>query len=260
MRRFFVSSLPTEGVCCLDGREAHHISAVLRLRAGEHVLLCAGDGSEAEAELVSVEHTQVTARILSRSAGKNETACRITLYQGIPKGDKLEQVCKCCTEIGVSAFVPVSCARSVSKWEEQSARRKCERLGTIAEQACKQCGGSVPPKVHMPLTTAQAALEAGGLRLFAYENEKCISLVEAMKQAVKSGNAREVSLFIGPEGGIDAQEAEMLLRCGWQSVSLGRRILRTENAGFAAAVLILGIAGDLDAAKSADDLHIAEEK
>ena len=145
--------------------------------------------------------------------------------------------------------MPVSCARSVSKWEEQSARRKCERLGTIAEQACKQCGGSVPPKVHMPLTTAQAAREAGGLRLFAYENEKCIGLVEAMKQAVKSGNAREVSL-----------EAEMLLRCGWQSVSLGRRILRTENAGFAAAVLILGIAGDLDAAKSADDLHIAEEK
>ena len=239
MRRFFIKGRYEPGdVCRVCGGEAHHIAHVLRMRPGDEVLLCGDGGAEYTARLESVEQ-EVAARIVSVCRDETEQPCRITLYQGIPKGDKLEEVCKRCTEIGVDAFVPVKCTRSVSKWQEKDTEHKLERLRRTVLSACKQCGGSVPASVSGPVSVREAAEAEHGLKLAAYEKESALSIMSA----VHGSEADDIAIFIGPEGGISEQEMELLVQNGWISVSLGKRILRTENAGFAAAALVLAALG-----------------
>jgi len=243
MRRFFCSDLSATGdVCALSGQEAHHISNVLRMKGGDRVILLNGDGCEYEATLLALGDT-VRARIISKKPSQSEPKCKITLYQGLAKGDKMEDLFTRCVEAGVSAFVPVQCVRSVVRWDKKDAQKKTERLEKHVLSACKQCGRAYIPQVGDCLTTAEAACNPHGLKLVAYEDESACSL----SSAVLGSDAEDIAIFIGPEGGIDPKEIDKLKQNGWQTVSLGKRILRTENAGFAAAVLTLGLRGDMDA-------------
>ena len=249
MRRFFLAENCIIGQsCCIDGEEAHHIVNVLRMKQGDTVILCNGDGYEYTARLASVGQT-VSAEILSRALSQSEPQTRITLYQGLAKGDKMEDLFTRCVEVGVSAFVPVQCIRSVVKWDQKDAIKKLDRLKKHILSACKQCGRAYLPEVSAPLTVAQVVQKDHGLKLVAYEDESTVSLTKA----VADSDQKDVAIFIGPEGGIDPKEIELLLSNGWHSVSLGKRILRTENAGFAASVLTLGVRGDMDARGERDE-------
>lgn len=242
MRRFFCNDVYNEGVCIISGDEAHHISNVLRMKAGDTVILCNGDGFDFQARLLTVADT-VTAEVISKKISQSEPKTKITLYQGLAKGDKMEDLFTRCVEAGVCAFVPVQCVRSVVKWDKKDAKKKKERLQKHILSACKQCGRAFLPVLHDDMSSFDAAKKQHGLKLVAYEDESALSFTTA----VNNSDADDIAIFIGPEGGIDKKEIELLKQNGWQTVSLGKRILRTENAGFAAAVLALGLRGDMDA-------------
>ena len=243
MRRFFTNDKCTVGeLCTLTDQEAHHITHVLRMQACQDIIICNGDGMDYTATIQSVGAT-VSALIKSATPSQSEPKCRITLYQGLAKGDKMEELFTRCCEAGVAAFVPVQCARSVAKWDAKDAPKKLDRLNKHILSACKQCGRAYVPTLSSPLNTAQASAKSHQLKLVAYEDEATVSL----SRVIKDTNCTDIAVFIGPEGGIDKNEISTLKANGWQSVSLGKRILRTENAGFAASVLILGLLGDMDA-------------
>lgn len=243
MRRFFVEPDQIAGqTVTITGQEAHHITDVLRLVPGIHILVCCGDGLAHRCALVSVASTHCTAQVLSTCASLSEPRIKLTLYQGIPKGDKLEDICQKGTELGISAFVPVQCTRSISIWKDKDQPKKLERLAKIVRAACKQSGRALVPAVLPPCRPADIPARGHELVLVAYEEESSISLTKA----VANCKATDVALFIGPEGGIDPSEIQALLAKGAVSVSLGRRILRTETAPIAAAAIIFSINGDMD--------------
>ncbi len=248
MRRFFTSDPCAVGqICAVTDQEAHHITNVVRMQQGQYIILCNGDGFDYTAVIQSVGQT-VLALITSAEKSQSEPSTRITLYQGLAKGDKMEELFTRCCEAGVSGFVPVHCTRSVVKWDKKDADKKLDRLKKHVLSACKQCGRAFLPSVEAPLNTHQAGLKQHQLKLVAYEDESAVSL----STVIKNTDHTDIAVFIGPEGGIDKDELAHLKANGWQSVSLGKRILRTENAGFAAAVLILGLKGDMDAKEGSD--------
>ena len=243
MHRFFVSPAQVgEEFISVTGEDVKHISKVLRLREGDEIVLCDGDCTEYRAEISSLEKNEVTARILEKSASLTEPSVHLTIFQGLPKAGKLETVIQKGTEIGVSRFVPFDCSRAVVKpWSAQDD--KCVRYQRVALEAAKQSRRGRVPVVAAPVKFAALCEQARAqeLTLVAWEDERALSLKQALQQAKEKGTAplSRIAVVIGPEGGISSEEAEALKAAGALPVSLGRRILRTETAGMAAAAMIL---------------------
>ena len=242
MHRFFVSPAQVgEQFITVTGEDVKHISKVLRLREGDEIVLCDGDCTEYRAEITSLEKNEVTARILEKSASLTEPSVQLTIFQGLPKAGKLETVIQKGTEIGVSRFVPFDCSRAVVKpWSAQDD--KCVRYQRVALEAAKQSRRGRVPVVAAPVKFAALCEQAGAqeLALVAWEDEHALSLKQALRQAKAEGKKlARIAVVIGPEGGISSEEAKALKAAGALPVSLGRRILRTETAGMAAAAMIL---------------------
>ena len=236
MHRFFIPK-PFKQEMQITGRDAHHIIDVLRMVPGDRLQAVADDGISFVGEITAVGTNTVT--VLAREVLRetHEPDVRISLLQGLAKGEKMEFIIQKAVEIGVTDIFPVAMAHSVVVLEPSKAEKKVERWQKIAEAAAKQSKRDVIPDVHEVMALGQVLQkEKWDLLLIAYESENQVSLKEAL-QAHKE--AKTVGVVIGPEGGLSTEEVEAAQQQGGIAVSLGRRILRTETAGLVAATAIL---------------------
>jgi len=250
LHRFFV---PPEAISgdqvSLEGDLASRLSRVLRLKPGAAVVLLDGSGLEYDARLEKVGPRQVTAAVVGRRAGRPEPEVRLVLYQSLVKGERFDWVLEKGTELGVAAFVPLLSRRNVVRPVPGRSGRP-DRWQRVVREAAEQCGRSVLPEV-LPAQRFEDALSAAAdLRLLPWEGEDALGLATALRRARPDLEALErptVAVLIGPEGGFAAEEVALAREAGAQVVSLGRRILRSETAGIAAAAAVLYELGELGA-------------
>lgn len=246
MRRFFTEpdniDLNNSTLTIID--DAVHISKVLRMECGDKIIVFDGTGYEYEAELINIEKEKSTANILERSLSELEPEIKVTLFQGIPKSDKLEIIVQKAVELGVHDIVPVKTTRSVAKIaDDKKGQQKIERLNKISKEAAKQCGRGLVPKVSMPVTFNVMAeiLKNYDLSIMFYEElghdgrKNLKDILRANKDAVS------IAVLIGPEGGFSPSEAETIQNMDGKTfcAGLGKRILRTETAGSTALSVIM---------------------
>lgn len=249
MPRFFIEtpvSLQSSQLQ-LKGDDAHHIAAVLRMKEGQELVVCDGARTDLLCRIVSVSPGQVELLILDRTANATEPAYDVHLYQGLAKGDKMDQIIQKSVELGVTRITPVICRRSVAQVHEQDRSKKMQRWSRIAAEAAKQCGRGIQPLVAEPLSfdACLSGAAASDLSLIPWEMEREQSIrtvLTAFQDSLtgRTGGARPtISLIIGPEGGLTEEEVAKARASGIRPVSLGRRILRTETAGPAVLAMIL---------------------
>ncbi|MDD6308678.1 MAG: RsmE family RNA methyltransferase [Clostridia bacterium] len=233
MARFFVSP----GDICgntiqITGDDAAHIARVLRMRVGEMLTVCDGNLTDYLCSISAIHKDCVTVSVQEKMQNMCEPPVQITLYQGMPKGAKMDYIVQKCVEVGVCRIVPMQTEFVVSKGEVKE-----ERLNRIALEAAKQSGRGTVPLVTktMPFDQAVIAAAKAELAVFPYECEKRNSL----KAILRGKMPKTVSIMIGPEGGFSANEVEQAKSCGLHVVTLGGRILRTETAGLVAAGNVL---------------------
>ncbi len=245
MHRFFVPphSIRAHRVL-LRGTIVHQIRDVLRLRPGDEIVLLDNSEHAHRVELVTIDRDTVRGRVVEKWKLETEPVTRLTLYQGLLKGQKFEWVLQKGTEIGVAAFVPLLAARCiVGSLDEMSAAR-VERWERIIVEAAEQAGRATLPRLESAMLFQQACERArlGGLSLIPWEGEPSRGLRDVLLPIPK---AKECNLFIGPEGGFTEEEITLAREYGVVPVSLGPRILRAETAGLVAAAAILYEWGDL---------------
>jgi 16S rRNA (uracil1498-N3)-methyltransferase len=239
MTRFFVSpeELGSDNIQ-LVGENASH-AKVLRLKAGEQVLVCDGEGREC---LCAVRDSDWNLEVLERRESVSEPALQVSVYMAFPKADKLEHVIQKATELGAYEIVAFPSARCVSKPDEKSLKKKLERWQKIAASAAEQSGRGLVPKV-LTLPSYAAALERASKAdkaILFYENEQATTL----RMALEEGNARSFSLLTGPEGGLDVKEVEQAAKAGLSVCTLGKRILRCETAPLCALSAVMYASGE----------------
>lgn len=237
MPKFFVKSKNiNDHTVILENDNARHIGSVLRGKIGDMITVCDGEGKDYQCEITAITKKEVTARIVDIFTNNNEPDIKITLYQAIPKSDKMELVIQKCIEIGVDRIVPVNTDHTVVKLEGREDK-KLIRWNKIAEAAAKQCGRGKIPEVSGVLDFRTAVNEAVGLDgvIIPYEKEK----ESTLKSYIKNYRGKTIGVFIGPEGGFSEREVEYAIEKGVTSVTLGKRILRTETAGLVASVILL---------------------
>jgi 16S rRNA (uracil1498-N3)-methyltransferase len=213
------------------GNDVNHIKNVLRLCIGDEILISSGDNVDYTCKISEETDDYIRADILGADERGRELASKVYLFQGLPKNDKMELIVQKMVELGAFEIVPVSMKRSVVKLDGKKAEQKVARWNAIAESAAKQSKRSVMPKVHEVCSFKEALEYAASLdvKLLPYE---CAEGMEHTRNIVGSiENGKSVGIFIGPEGGFDSGELEDAKENGWNIITLGRRILRTETAG-----------------------------
>lgn len=232
MYHFFVEEEQIEeGYIRITGSDVNHIRNVLRMKPGEEILISSRQGGDFHCSVDTVEADEVGARILWKESLGRELSCEVILFQGLPKADKMELIIQKNVELGVAAIVPVAMKRCVVKLDEKKAQAKEKRWQQIAESAAKQSKRGIIPKI-MPVMNFSEALEyAKSLdkKLLPYECAEGMQRTKQLLSGICPG--QKVGIFIGPEGGFEEQEVEAAEACGFQIMTLGRRILRTETAG-----------------------------
>lgn len=230
MPRFFLLSETTEnGFFQITGDDAKHISFSLRMRRGEHLVICDGNGMDYECEITDMDGQSVTLAVLDAHPTVTEPPLKIRLYQSVPKGDKFDYVTQKAVELGVSEIVPVYSSRCIVKPDAKSEEKRLARLGKIAEEAAKQCGRGIIPRVLPHMRYADALKTCGENAFICYEDETSFSLKAYLRDLAEK-EAKVLSFFIGPEGGYAPDEVARALQHGIPSVKLGPRILRSETA------------------------------
>ncbi|MBR2883318.1 MAG: 16S rRNA (uracil(1498)-N(3))-methyltransferase [Clostridia bacterium] len=230
----------SENTALITGEEAQHISRVLRMKKGDEVTLCDGEGNFYEARLTDFNEKSVEAEILSVRRAETEPRVKLCVFQGVPKNPKLETIVQKLTEIGATAVVPMDTQRAVAKLDKSA---KVERLRKIAREAAKQSRRGIIPTVSDTMSFKDAIKEAAkaDLMIIAYEEERETSL----KSALQGKTPESVSVLIGPEGGFEKEEVEKAVALGAVTVTLGKRILRTETAPIAISSAILYELGEM---------------
>ena len=242
MTRFFVepAELQAENPV-LTGENAKH-AKVLRLKAGEELLLCDGQGREALCAVLEIGDTQTVLTVKERRDAESEAAVRVSVYMAFPKADKLEHVIQKATELGAYEIVAFPSARCISRPDEKSLAKKVERWQKIAASAAEQSGrGRIPQVLTLPSYKAalDRASQADKALLF-YENERATTL----RMALESGPYSTVSLLTGPEGGLEEAEVKQAMDAGLSVCTLGKRILRCETAPLCALSAVMYDAGE----------------
>lgn len=234
MERFFVKFMPVGQMIALRGEDFIHATRVLRVRKGDNLELCDGAGQLCVGTVQAVEKDCCLLTAGAWQAGHGEPAHKVTLFQCLPKGDKMEWITQKCVELGMHALVPVLSDRCVSQPKDDYEKKR-ERLQRIAQEAAKQSKRDVLPVVLSLQRLTDLDFSDFDTVLLAYENEKTVSL----KTALRRGIGRRIALLVGPEGGFAADEVVLLCERGANAVSLGTRILRTETAGMAMLAQLL---------------------
>lgn len=242
MHRFFIPQLYNEEMS-ITGVDAKHIGKVLRMQPGDKLQIVSDDGVSALAEVTAISESTVTVRCLEVLAESHEPAVKITLAQGLAKGEKMDFIIQKAVELGAYSIVPVAMEHSVVRLDGAKADKKVERWQKIAEAAAKQSKRDIIPQVQ-PVQTVSQMLANNNCKtkIIAYECEDRMSLKTALREA---GQLEDLLLIIGPEGGISEAELAKAREAGAVPVSLGRRILRAETAGLVAMSAIFYETGDL---------------
>ena len=219
--------------------DAHHILHVLRKELGDHLTVCDGQGQDYECEIVSTAAGEVTCKVLEKHMAETEPAVKLTLFQGLPKAEKMEWLLQKGVEIGISEFIPVAAERSVVKLDGKKAESKLARWNKIAESAAKQSGRGMIPEVKSVMSVQEAikTFDKYDLILVLYEEDRGRSLKMILRE--QHPRPEKVAIWIGPEGGLELSEVDKLVAAGAVTAGLGPRILRTETAGMTAAALVL---------------------
>lgn len=230
----------SEGQITITGSDVNHIKNVLRMKPGEELMVCDGTGMEYACRIEEFPAGEVKLSIRKAEKASTELPVRLKLYQGLPKKDKMELIIQKAVELGAAEIIPVMTKRCIVKLEDDKKEaKKLERWQAIAESAAKQSGRGIIPTVGRVMNYKEAIKQAfaEGMALIPYE------MAEGMKSlkdaAAKTKEQQVVSVFIGPEGGFEETEVEFAKENGVIPVSLGKRILRTETAGFTTLSILM---------------------
>ena len=246
MDRFFVDKKNINienNTCIIEGEDVKHISKVLRCRIGEELEVCDNNNNEYICEITNIDKNQVELNIVEKVDIQRESDLKIKVYQGLPKGPKMEMILQKLTEVGVDEIILVQTKRTVVKVDYKKEDKKLERWERIIYEAAKQSKRGKIPTLRGVLTfkEALADMKENDFNIAPYENEK----TKSIKQAIKGVNINNIGIFVGPEGGFEETEIEAIEDIGGQSVSLGPRILRTETASLVASSIVLYELSDL---------------
>lgn len=241
MAWFFTDTEIESSQALLTGETAAHIEKSLRMKPGEEITLCTPEQIQCTGRIESLCGGQVVVQITEKKPCEQEPNVQITLYQALPKGDKMEWIIQKCVELGIYEIVPVLSARCISRPDAKTLAKKQQRWQKIAVQAAMQSRRGRIPRVRAPKTFAQAAQEADQeLRVLFYEcgGEPVRSLIRQ--------EPRTIGMFIGSEGGFEEAEVRQILQKGGKTATLGKRILRAETAPLAALSVLMYETGNFE--------------
>lgn len=234
MYQFFVEPSQIQGNrIVITGSDVNHIKNVLRMKVGDEIAVSNGmDGKEYRCGIETFTEDEIVCGLRFIKEDGVELPSKIYLFQGLPKADKMELIIQKAVELGAYEIIPVAAKRCVVRLDEKKAAGKISRWQGIAEAAAKQSKRAVIPKVHSVLSMKEAVAYAQDMdvKLIPYELAEDMQHTKQLIEAVKPGQS--VAVFIGPEGGFEENEILMAKEAGIEPVTLGRRILRTETAGF----------------------------
>lgn len=241
MNRFFVDDPGafSDRSVVITGEDVNHVKNVLRLKENDELIVSDGRGRDYHCRISGITNEEVVADICDICDNFSELSTEITLFQGFPKGDKMELIIQKTVELGVTRIVPVMTKRTVVKLDDKKAKKKTERYNMIAESAAKQSGRGMIPEVTMPVSFAEAVSMAEKLdmNIIPYEEAEGVEYSRNIIKIIKG--KKSLGIFIGPEGGFAREEVEKALDAGASAITLGHRILRTETAGMAVISIIM---------------------
>ena len=242
MPKFFIeANQMQENKITLLGEDVNHIANVLRKKVGDEINICNIVTSENYlCQIKDINKEKIECNVIKMLQSEAETNTEITIFQGLPKAEKMELIIQKCTELGAKYFVPVQMERCVVKLDSKSQAKKIERWNKIAETAAKQSGRNFIPKVEnlINLQNLLNLIQKYDIVLLAYENEEDFTFKEVV-QTLKNKENLKVGIIIGPEGGIDIKEVKQLEEAGAKIITLGKRILRTETVALAMTSIIM---------------------
>ena len=232
MHHFFVRNEQIQENCIrITGEDGNHLQKALRIKKGERILVSDEQGFEYTCEISGFSEEAVLAEICWKEASDRELPVNITLFQGLPKGDKMEFIIQKAVELGAAKIVPVEMKRCVVKLDEKKAEKKQARWQAVAESAAKQSKRALIPEIGPVCSMKQALKEAEGLDMILLPYELAEGMEETRERLKEAGQKASIGIFIGPEGGFEKEEAAQAVQAGAYPITLGRRILRTETAG-----------------------------
>ena len=240
MHHFFVTPQQISGdKIRIEGGDVNHMKNVLRMKLHEKAEISDGESRTYLCEVEAYEEDVAILHILEEMEVDTEPASKLYLFQGLPKSDKMELIVQKAVELGVYQVIPVAMKRSVVRLDDKKAAKKADRWNSIAESAAKQAGRSRIPEVTMPLSynAALKMAEELDVTLLPYELAGGMEVTREVIRQIKSGQS--VGIFIGPEGGFEPEEVDAAVSMGAKVITLGRRILRTETAGFATLAVLM---------------------
>ena len=242
MYQFFIESdeIREDGIHILDPGNINHIRNVLRMKTGERIRLCCQEKKrEYLCRIEEIRPEEILAAIEDIDGENRELPCRITLFQGLPKGEKMEWIIQKAVELGVYQIVPVSMKRSIVRLDEKRQKKKVDRWNLIAESAAKQSGRNYVTRVTEIYSFSGAVEKAFSMDavLLPYEDARGIGYTRKVFSSMTGKES--IGIFIGPEGGFEENEVDQIKEKGGYVVTLGQRILRTETAGMTVLSILM---------------------
>lgn len=229
----------------IEGKDVNHIKNVLRKRIGDKITICNSTiGQDYLCEIERLEEENIFCNILEKLETNSESNIKVTIFQGLPKADKMELVIQKSVELGVYDITPVEMKRCVVKLSEKDKKKKIERWQKISEVASKQSGRNIIPQINKIINIKEICnlCEQYDIVLVAYENEEENTLKEELsnlKNKILEQEEIKIGVLIGPEGGIASEEIEILKEEGVKVITLGKRILRTETVALNVLSIIM---------------------
>lgn len=240
MHRFYVDNCSSaDKSITIYGDDVNHIRNVLRLKAGDEILISDGSSRDYRCMISDITAEYVAADITDICDNNAELPTRITLFQGMPKSDKLELIIQKAVELGVFSIVPVITKRTVVKLEPKKEERKIERYNSIAMSAAKQSGRGMVPEVKRFMNFKDAIDLAASMDMMIIPYEEAEGMEYSRKIISEIKGKESLGIFIGPEGGFAREEVEYAMSKGAKCITLGNRILRTETAGLTVLSIIM---------------------
>ena len=248
MFQFFIEAgnITDQGILVTDGKDVNHIKNVLRMKPGDQAAFCCQEKEKMYiCRLSRFGREEILFEILDIEGTVTELPVEITLFQGLPKSDKMEMIIQKTVELGVCRIVPVASRRAVVRLSGKKEEKKLARWQEIARSAAKQSKRGRIPEISGVMTFAQAVEEGKKLDMLLIPYEEALGMEEARKAVAVAAGKKSLGIYIGPEGGFERTEVDLAVEAGAIPISLGRRILRTETAGMA-LLAILGFALEKD--------------
>lgn len=248
MPKFFVKKEQiVENKIIINGLDVNHIKKVLRAKIGDELQICnSDDGNNFLCDIENFENENIICKIKEKIEEQIESNIKVTIFQALPKVDKMEYIIQKSVELGVYDITPVEMRRCVVKLDDRDKVKKIDRWQKISEVAAKQCGRDIIPKINNVINIKKVCdfIKNYDIVLVAYENEKQNNLKEQLKNLKDTVFSLEdrkikIGIVIGPEGGLEEQDVDLLRECGAKIITLGKRILRTETVALNVLSIIM---------------------